>query len=176
MHRIKSADPGEDTRMKLEALGQPPRGRCLDVCTGLGYTAIALADCVDVESVITIELDPTMVEIQRRNPWSAKLFQSEKIERLIGDAVEVLPTFEDDSFDVVIYDPPAQAMSGELYTLEVYQQLRRILRRKGKLYHYIGDPESKESGRLFKGVMKRLREAGYGTVKPVKFAYGVVAV
>ena len=37
----------------------------LDVCTGLGYTAIAAARTA--EHVVTIELDPTVLEVARRN-------------------------------------------------------------------------------------------------------------
>jgi len=41
--------------------------------------------------VVTIELDPAMVELQRANPWSRQLFDDPKITRLLGDATEVLP-------------------------------------------------------------------------------------
>ena len=74
MHRIKGEmDPAVDTRAKLDAIGRSCRGRVLDVCTGLGYTAIAAAERGAVTSVDTIELDPLMAQIQRKNPWSAAL-------------------------------------------------------------------------------------------------------
>ena len=69
----------------------------------------------------------------------------------------------------------AQAMAGELYSAEVYSELCRVLRPGGKLYHYIGDPDSKASGRLFKGVIERLRAAGFTQAGTVSEAYGVVA-
>ena len=39
----------------------------------------------------------------------------------------------------------------------------------------IGDPTSKASGRLFKGITERLREAGFEGVKTSAKAYGIVA-
>ena len=43
------------------------------------------------------------------------------------------------------------------------------------LYHYVGDPSSKASGKLFKGILERLREAGFDA-KTNKRAYGITAV
>ena len=135
----------------------------LDVCTGLGYTSIAAAKLPTVSEVVTIELDPLMVYLQRANPWSNDLFEDGKIRRLVGDATEVLPALPDGRFDAVIHDPPANALSGELYSLSFYSELRRVLRPGGLLYHYIGDPSSKASGKLFKGIHERLREAGFAS-------------
>ena len=68
MHRIKDTDPHQDTLAKLRAAA-PRGGRVLDICTGLGYTAIAVAEVA--EAVITIELDPATEAIVQRNPWSS---------------------------------------------------------------------------------------------------------
>ena len=174
MHRTKGIDPSEDTRRKLAALGKV-RGRLLDVCTGLGYTSIGAAKLPTVAEVVTIELDPLMVYLQRANPWSSDLFDDGKIRRLLGDATEVLPALPAGHFDAIIHDPPANAMSGELYSLRFYSELRRVLRPGGMLYHYIGDPSSKASGKLFKGIHERLREAGFASSSTDKQAYGIVA-
>ena len=40
--------------------------------------------------------------------------------------------------------------------------------------HYIGDPSSKASGKLFKGIHERLREAGFASSSTDKQAYGIV--
>ncbi|KAJ8900716.1 hypothetical protein NDN08_000017 [Rhodosorus marinus] len=174
MHRIKSSDPWTDTQLKMKALGTASENT-LDVCTGLGYTAIALADQPTVDLVTTIELDPSIVNIQRRNPWSRRLFENPKIDRKVGDAVELLPTLPDRSFSTIVHDPPALALCNELYTLEFYKQLRRTLKPSGKLYHYVGDPASKESGRLFRGIMDRLKQAGFQQVKRADGAFGILA-
>lgn len=147
------------------------------MCTGLGYTAIALATVEPVSKVTTIELDPVIADVvSARNPWSEQLFRNEKIVRVVGDATEVLPTLEAGQFDVAVHDPPAQAMGGELYSLEFYGELARVLVRGGRLFHYVGDPDSGESGRLFRGVQKRLGEAGFKQIRTDKEAFGVVAV
>ena len=148
----------------------------LDVCTGLGYTACGAASSAATTEVVTIELDPLMVYLQRTNPWSQQLFDDDKIVRLLGDATEILPTLPEGYFDVVIHDPPANSMSGELYSLEVYSQIRRSMRTGGRFYHYVGDPKSQASGRLFKGILERLREAGFDSPKKVEKAYGILAV
>jgi len=54
----------------------------------------------------TIELDPGAQEMARLNPWSQELFNNPKITQLMGDAYEVVPTFEDESFGRIIHDPP----------------------------------------------------------------------
>ena len=54
MHRVKRVHPGLDTAAKLDALGRKLRGVGLDVCTGLGYTAIASSRKPAVSEVVTI--------------------------------------------------------------------------------------------------------------------------
>ena len=54
-------------------------------------------------------------------------------------------------------------------------QLRRVLQTGGTLYHYIGNPDSTEGGRLFSGVCARLADAGFNSVSVVKGAFGVTA-
>ena len=172
MHRIKDIDPMQDTLRKIAAIS-PIVGRVLDTATGLGYTAIEAAKTAD--EVVTIELDPGAQEIARLNPWSQALFQSPKIRQIMGDAYEVVQTFEDGSFSRIIHDPPTFSLAGELYSGAFYQQLFRVLKRGGRLFHYIGDPNSKSSGGVTKGALKRLKEAGFARVVRKPEAYGVVA-
>ena len=107
--------------------------------------------------------------------WSADLFSHEKVTRLLGDATELVPQLPERHFSFVVHDPPANAMSGELYSEEFYAALRRVLRDGGTLYHYVGDPSSKASGRLFKGIKERLHAAGFKEAKSVQDAYGIIA-
>ncbi len=172
MHRIKDIDPMQDTLRKIKAIA-PVVGRVLDTATGLGYTAIEAAKTAD--EVVTIELDPGAQEMARLNPWSQALFQASNICQIMGDAFEVVRTFEDGSFARIIHDPPTFSLAGELYSGAFYQQLYRILKRRGRLYHYIGDPNSKASGGVTKGALKRLQEAGFTRVVRRPEAYGVVA-
>jgi len=71
MHRIKGIDPDQDTRQKLKTV-QPLTGRVLDTTMGLGYTAIQAAQTA--LEVVTIELEPTVVEVCRLNPWSQSIY------------------------------------------------------------------------------------------------------
>jgi len=172
MHRIKDIDPLQDTRRKIAAIA-PVVGRVLDTATGLGYTAIEAAKTA--EEVMTIELDPGAQEIARLNPWSQELFRSAKIRQIMGDASEVVQFFEDESFSRIIHDPPTFSLAGDLYSGAFYRELHRILKRGGRLFHYIGDPHSKASGGVTKGALRRLQEAGFARVVRRPDAYGVVA-
>jgi predicted methyltransferase len=172
MHRIKGTNPHKDTLAKIKAIA-PITGRVLDTCTGLGYTAIEAAK--SAEHVITIELDPTAQEMARFNPWSRSLFDNPKIEQIIGDAFEVVPSFENGAFSCILHDPPMLSLAGELYSGEFYRACWRVLRSNGKLFHYIGDPDSKSGARTTKGVVRRLQEAGFTRVVSKPQAFGVAA-
>ncbi len=172
MHRIKHVDPMQDTLKKVRTIA-PLTGRVLDTATGLGYTAIEAAKSAD--EVVTIELDPGAQEIARLNPWSQALFENPKITQLMGDAFDVVPTFEDESFTRILHDPPAFSLAGQLYSGEFYRQLYRVLRRGGRLFHYIGDLNSKSGSTVTKGALRRLQESGFTRIVRHPEAFGVVA-
>lgn len=172
MHRIVDIDPMQDTLKKIATIA-PITGKVLDTATGLGYTAIEAAKTA--QEVITIELDPGAQEIARQNPWSRGLFENPAIRQMMGDAYEVVPAFADNSFDRIIHDPPVFSLAGQLYSGIFYRQLYRILRRGGRLFHYIGNLESKSSGTVTRGALKRLQEAGFSRVTRHPEAFGVVA-
>lgn len=172
MHRIKGIDPMEDTRRKLRTIA-PVVGRVLDTATGLGYTAMEAASTAS--SVLTVELDPAAQAIARANPWSRKLFEDERIEQRIGDSIEVVRGLAEASFDRVIHDPPMFSLAGELYSLEFYRELRRVTAPGGRLFHYVGDPESRSGARVTRGVLRRLEEAGFRDLRRRPEAFGVAA-
>ncbi len=172
MHRIKGIDPLEDTRRKLRTIA-PVAGRALDTATGLGYTAIEAARTAS--SVLTVELDPAAQAIARANPWSRELFEGERIERQYGDSFEVVRELADASFDRIIHDPPMFSLAGELYSLEFYRELHRVTAPGGRLFHYVGDPESRSGARVTRGVLRRLEEAGFRDLRRRPEAFGVSA-
>jgi uncharacterized protein len=172
MHRIKDTDPWADSQTKIAALA-PISGRVLDTATGLGYTAILAARTA--EEVVTIELDPAALEIAAMNPWSRELFTRPNIRQLTGDAVEILPTMEDSSFTRLLHDPPMITIAGDLYGEAFYRELWRVLRRGGRLFHYIGDPQSASGRRTTAGVIRRLQSAGFTRVTRRPEAFGVLA-
>lgn len=172
MHRIKDTNPYEDTLNKIKAIA-PIKGDVLDTTTGLGYTAIQAAKTA--RHVVTIEIDPTAQEIARQNPWSQDLFDNPKITQVIGDAFDEIENLEAESFSTIIHDPPMFTLAGDLYSLVFYQQAFRVLKHNGKIFHYIGDPESKSGARTTAGVIRRLQEAGFKRVSRAPRAFGVVA-
>ncbi|HEX8981258.1 MAG TPA: methyltransferase domain-containing protein [Ktedonobacterales bacterium] len=172
MHRIKGTEPWADTAAKIRAIA-PVTGRVLDTTTGLGYTAILAAR--STREVVTIELDPTGLEIARANPWSHELFDKPNIERLVGDAFEVVAEQRESSFDRILHDPPYLKLAGELYSEEMYRRLYRVLRPGGKLFHYIGDPRSSSGAKTTAGVMRRMEAAGFQRITRRPDAFGVAA-
>jgi len=93
-----------------------------------------------------------------------------------GDAFEVVKKFKDESFDVIIHDPPRFSLAGQLYSEEFYRELFRVLKPGGRLFHYVGNPGKRYRRKdLQRGVMERLRRAGFVGVKRVEEALGVVA-
>jgi len=172
MHRIKGIDPYRDTQTKVRTIS-PLQGRVLDTCTGLGYTAIEAAKVA--EEVVTIELDPTVLEVAWLNPWSQSLFDSPRIEQIVGDSFEEIQVFEDESFSRIIHDPPMFRLAGDLYSGECYRHLFRILKPKGRMFHYIGDLDSRSGRNVARGVVRRLQEAGFRRVVRRPEAFGVVA-
>ena len=170
MHRIKSTDPLQDTRSKIRAAS--PKGRVLDTCTGLGYTAIEAARRAD--EVVTIELDPAVIAICRQNPWSQALFEAPNITQLIGDSFDLIAAFEDASFDRIIHDPPMFNLAGQLYSADFYRELHRVLKRGGRVFHYIGDLRSKSGRNVARSAARRLQEAGFRAVKRRPEAFGLL--
>jgi predicted methyltransferase len=171
MHRIKDTTPDRDTLEKIRAIS-PIRGPVLDTCTGLGYTAIEAARRAEV---LTIELEPIVLDIARLNPWSRSLFDNPQIEQIVGDVNEEIRDFEDGSFGCLIHDPPTLSLAGDLYSSQFYAQLSRVLRPGGRLFHYIGDLASVSGANTARGVMQRLRSAGFTDVRPIPQAFGLVA-
>lgn len=171
MHRIKGTTPDVDTAKKIKALGKP-YGRILDTATGLGYTAIQAARTAS--ELITIEFDPAVLSICRMNPWSQELFTNPKINQLMGDSADLVPTFPDESFNAIIHDPPMFNLAGQLYSGALYTDFYRILKPNGRLFHYIGNPDSRHGAGVGRGVVDRLRKAGF-VVSPRPNAFGVLA-
>jgi predicted methyltransferase len=139
-----------------------PKGIVLDAGTGLGYTAIAAAKTAT--KVTTIEVDPHVLQVQQLNPWSAEL-QSDNIEQLHGDVVEYAKECKEKSFDVVILDGGTPRSSGNFFSQEHYNNIRRVLKPKGALYHYLPD-KGVQKGRDFPAeVIARIKKAGFAKVE-----------
>jgi len=137
-----------------------PRGKAiLDTCGGLGYFA---AWCVRglAKQVLSYEKNPDVVWLRSLNPWSPKV--NDVLSLTLGDIVEQIAPLPSNSVDAILHDPPRFGIAGELYSQVFYNELVRVLKRKGKLFHYTGTPNKLTSGRdVPNEVVKRLRRAGF---------------
>ena len=106
-----------------------------------------------------------MIAIARQNPYSRELFENEKIERIIGDVYYEIRKFKDEHFNFIIHDPPRISIAPELYSLEFYTQLFRVLKVNGRVLHYVGRPGIRQGKRYLKGIIRRLRLAGFSRIK-----------
>ena len=172
MHRCKDITPNR-AALEMVRAAAPIGGRVLDTATGLGYTAITAAKSAAV--VITIELDPGSLAMARANPWSQALFHHPAIQLVQGDSSEEIAKFPDEHFSIIIHDPPSMSLAGDLYAGSFYRQAWRVLSAKGRMFHYLGDPGSALGGRVAKGVVNRLRSAGFSRIIPKPIAFGVLA-
>lgn len=173
MHRISGITPWQDTLIKIRLAKIRPGCKVLDVCTGLGYTAIA-SILKGANKVISIEKDPNVLRIAQYNPWSWEL-ANEKITILLSDATKVIKYFDDNEFDRIIHDPPHIALAGELYSLGFYEELYRVLKRGGILFHYTGRPGHTRGLDVAKGVAQRLTKVGF-LVRIIRKHLAVVAI
>ena len=143
-----------------------PRGKViLDTCGGLGYFA---AWCLQGEAsrVQSYEKNADVIWLRSLNPWSPEGSEQadDRLTLIHGDVVEHIGALPSGSFDAILHDPPRFGTAGELYSQAFYDELSRVLKRTGKLFHYTGTPNKLTSGRdVPNEVSKRLRNAGFTT-------------
>lgn len=150
--------PYADAEHKV-ALIQPRGKVVLDTCGGLGYFA---AWCVrgQASRVLSYERSADVIWLRGLNPWSPA--PADTLTLTHGDITEHIHTLVRESVDAILHDPPRFGIAGELYAQAFYDQLARVLRRKGRLFHYTGTPNKLTSGRdVPQEVVKRLRRAGF---------------
>jgi len=171
MHRVKNIDPFSDARIKILSLKIKPKKALLDICTGLGYTAIWAHRFG--ASVITVEKDENVLNIARYNPWSEELVN---IPIILSDILDIIGELPNNYFDYIIHDPPRFSLAGELYSYNFYKELYRVLRKGGKMFHYTGSPGEKYRGKKFiKGIGERLTKAKFAT-RFIPRAQGFIAI
>ena len=165
MHRTKHLTPLEDAKLKVKIIGISENENVLDICTGLGYTAIEAYRKKAI--VTTIEKDPNILEIAKYNPYSQDLFkgiEENRITLLVEDASETVKSFKNNFFNVILHDPPRFSLAGELYSESFYHELFRLLKEGGRMLHYVGSPGSKYRGKDFlSGIQRRLNNCGFST-------------
>lgn len=155
--------PFEDARRKVALIA--PRGKSvLDTCGGLGYFA---ACCLDAGAarIQSFEKNADVLWLRTLNPWSPDPEAPEhggRLQLTHADVSEAIAQIADASVDALLHDPPRFGIAGELYSQAFYDQLARVLRRGGRLFHYTGSPNKLTSGRdVPREVAKRLEKAGF---------------
>jgi uncharacterized protein len=152
--------PYADAERKVRLI--QPRGRVvLDTCGGLGYFA---AWCVHGQAaqVLSYEKNADVIWLRSLNPWSPALGGVLTLTQ--GDITEQITILPARSVDAILHDPPRFGIAGELYSQAFYDQLARVIRRRGRLFHYAGTPNRLTSQRNVPlEVARRLRHAGFAT-------------
>ena len=155
--------PFEDARRKV-ALVEPRGKAVLDTCGGLGYFA---ACCLEagVGSILSFEKNADVLWLRTLNPWSPDPESPASGGRLqlthadVSQAIAAIPAA---SVDAVLHDPPRFGIAGELYSQAFYDQLARVIRRGGRMFHYTGSPNKLTSDRdVPREVARRLEKAGF---------------
>lgn len=152
--------PYADAERKV-GLVEPCGKVILDACGGLGYFA---AWCLlgQARQVLSYEKNPDVIWLRSLNPWSPEAGNGLTLTQ--GDIAEHIAVLPDRSVDAILHDPPRFGIAGELYSHVFYDHLARVLKRKGRLFHYTGAPNKRTSGRdVPNEVAKRLQHAGFVT-------------
>ncbi|GAB2515201.1 class I SAM-dependent methyltransferase [Lysobacter humi (ex Lee et al. 2017)] len=169
------ASPVDDARRKV-ALVEPRGKSVLDTCGGLGYFAGCCLEA-GVARVRSFEKNPDVLWLRTLNPWSpdpAGAQAGGRLELSQGDVAQAIHMLPDASFDAVLHDPPRFGIAGELYSQAFYDQIARVIRRGGRLFHYTGNPNALTSGRDVPGeVATRLAKAGFRAERALDGVFAV---
>jgi tRNA U34 5-methylaminomethyl-2-thiouridine-forming methyltransferase MnmC len=128
--------------------------KLLDFCFGIGYNSIAaLYDHKDLE-ITALEIDLKIVQLMSEIKVPVKIkniYQTysalalkrkikdnnnNSIELILGDASETIKVLPSDYFDRIFFDPFSPQKQPELWSLEIFQELYRILKKDGRLSTY----------------------------------------
>ena len=150
--------PFDDAQRKVQLVA--PHGKVvLDTCGGLGYFAHW---CLDqgAARVLSFEKNQDVIWLRSINPWSPR--DDSRLDLKQGDIVECIKELPTGSVEAILHDPPRFGIAGELYSQSFYDELARVLKVRGLLFHYTGSPNKLTSGRdVPREVTKRLEKAGF---------------
>ena len=106
----------------LTSLRRP--GKILEAGTCIGYSAILMAECAPGAKIETVEIDPDIALIARRNIEEAGL--SGRIRVIVGDATEVFSSLSG-TYDMIFVD------SAKGQYIHMYEDIIRLLASGGLL-------------------------------------------
>lgn len=114
--------PRDDTEIVVEAAMEFLSGieapKVIDLCSGSGAIAVSIAKLFPKSDVTALEYSELALDYLRRNK---ELNHAENVTLYKGDVTACSGEFDDESFDLVISNPP-YIMSDEIDTLQVELQ------------------------------------------------------
>jgi len=154
--------PYADAEQKVNLI--QPRGKVVfDTCGGLGYFA---AWCLQghASQILSFEKNSDVLWLRSLNPWSPGI--DSRLTLTHGDVTNAVMSIPTASVGAVLHDPPRFGIAGELYSQDFYDQLARVLKKRGRLFHYTGTPNKRSSGRdVPQEVMERLIKSGFAVAR-----------
>ncbi len=144
----------EESRIKyVEPVNLSEGDVVLDFCFGLGYNTIAALKICNKIKVTALELDENilkeiltnivpdeykvenkLVKIAVQN--SLDKIKNDKINIIIGDAKEEIKKLSSNSFNAIFFDPFSPGKHKELWSLDIFKECYRVLKKNGKLTTY----------------------------------------
>jgi len=119
--------------------------KILDICFGIGYNSCAALDYFDNCSIVAIEKDEEILDkIKSLNPDFKNYETIKKVSReleykniilLIGDARVIIKNLSNE-FDIVFLDPFSPKKCPELWTLEFFEEIHKIMKEDSILTTY----------------------------------------
>ncbi|HEU4601817.1 MAG TPA: MnmC family methyltransferase [Steroidobacteraceae bacterium] len=156
--------PFADAQQKV-ALIQPRGKVILDTCGGLGYFAMWCLRS-GASEIVSFEKNSDVLWLRSLNPWSPEGSgeTDARLQLTVADVSERIASLPTARFDAALHDPPRFGIAGELYSQAFYDELARVLKPRGKLFHYTGTPNKLTTGRdVPREVAGRLQRAGFDT-------------
>ena len=144
----------EESRIKyVEPANIKDHDTILDFCFGLGYNTIAALKITKNISVTAIELNQDILKEVLTNEVPKEYFsQNEIIKKtvsnalnnipnktinlIIGDAKEEITKLPDNHFDAIFFDPFSPGKHKELWSLEIFKECFRVMKKEGRLTTY----------------------------------------
>lgn len=175
MHRFKTISPKTSAELMVKEIS-PIKGIVLDCCCGLGYTSIIEASKEACEKVIVFEKDENVLTMAKYNPFSDELFENKKIELIHESVFDGIKKMKSNSVDRILHDPPTTSFGKELFSIEFYLELFRVLKPQGILYHYCPNPGKTKGTEYWPTIEKLLKKSGFTNTEYHKESSGIRAV
>lgn len=164
MHLVKDySNPLQYAKEVIKTIKFAGREIVFDTCCGLGYWAIE--ESKYAKKVICCELKKEVLKLAKQNPFSKDLFNNDKIDLKNKSCFDYIKTIDKESIDIVMHDPPTILIANELYSLDFYKQVFRVLKPKGIFFHYIGQVGINKGRRFDSEMIKKLNEANFKDCK-----------